>query len=107
MGLKHFKEWEFSGKTVKGSSGSFGKNNNLVCSVEAKNGKVVTGVSDGSILVWGGKSVLKSQKGHSGAVNALCIHEDMLLTGGNDATIKLWTLDSLNLITTINCADLL
>lgn len=38
VGLKHFKLWEFDGKSVKGSSGSFGKSNcNLVCSVEVSN----------------------------------------------------------------------
>lgn len=75
VGLKHFKFWEFDGKSVKGSSGSFGKSNcNLICSIEASKEKVYTGVADGSILVWGGKSVIKAQKGHKGAVNALCIH---------------------------------
>lgn len=107
VGLKHFKIWEFSGKSVKGHSGSFGKNSNLVCSVEASNGKVITGVSDGSVLVWGGKSVTKSAKGHQGPVNALCVHENILLTGGNDAIINLWELDSLSKITTIDCSPLL
>lgn len=93
---------------MKGSSGSFGKSNcNLVCSVEVKDEKVYTGVADGSILIWGGNSVLKSQKGHKGAVNALCIHQDLLLTGSNDESIKIWTADSLNLITNIDCGALL
>lgn len=106
VGLKHFKLWDFGGKTVKGQSGSFGKNSNLVCSVEVNNGKAITGVSDGSVLVWAGKSVAKSAKGHKGAVNALCVHENILLTGANDATINIWEFDSLTKITAIDCNNL-
>lgn len=36
VGVKHFRLWEFSGKTVKGKTGSFGQNCNILCSVEAQ-----------------------------------------------------------------------
>ena len=73
-----------NGKSVKAKTGSFGKNCNVLCGVEVKNEKIYTGASDGSILVWGGNSVIKNQKGHTGAVNALCVYENLLLTGSND-----------------------
>ena len=75
----------------------------MLCSVAVKESKVYTGASNGSILIWTGNSVSKSEKdkAHSGAVNALCIHEDVLLSGSNDETIKIWNADSLQLIYTI------
>ncbi len=69
---------------------------------------VFTGASDGSLLVWSGKSVTKSKKNlHNGAINALCIHENVFLTGANDETIKLLALGSLEELAVINCAALL
>ena len=50
---------------------------------------------------------MKGNKAHSGAVNAICIYEDTLLTGSNDQTIKIWDADSLKVRTTINCQTLL
>ena len=102
VGPKHFKSWEFAGGKVKGKTGSFGKHCNLLCSVEVKEGKVFTGASNGEVLVWGGNSVAKAEKGHSGAVNALCIHEDILLSGSNDESIKIWNADSLKLLFTVD-----
>lgn len=68
--------------------------------------KIFTGASDGSILVWSGNSVAKSQKAHTAAVNALCIHKNILLTGSNDKTIKLFKISDLSPITTIDCSKL-
>lgn len=60
VGPKHFKNWELNGKAVKGKTGSFGKNCNLLCSVETKESKVYTGASNGTIMIWSGNAVSKS-----------------------------------------------
>ena len=57
--------------------------------------KIYTGASDGSLLVWGANSVLKAQKVHTGAINALCIINKVILTGSNDKTISILKLDTL------------
>lgn len=43
---------------------------------------------------------------HSAAVNALCLHEDILITGSNDKTIKLFKSKTLEALATINCEKL-
>ena len=53
-------------------------------------------------MIWNGNSVSKSQKEHSAAINALCIHESTLLTGSNDETIKIWEADSLKVLYTFD-----
>jgi WD40 repeat protein len=55
-------------------------------------------------MIWNGNSVAKTpkDKAHSAAVNALCIHENVLLTGSNDETIKIWDADSLSLLCTVD-----
>jgi len=85
---------------VKGKTGQFGKNCNLLCSLAVKDSKVYTGASNGSVMIWSGSAVAKTEKekAHSAAVNALCIHEDILLTGSNDETIKIRNADSLDVI---------
>lgn len=55
-----------------------------------KDSRIFTGASDGSIIIWNGNSVAKSQKAHSGAVNALGIHKNILISGANDKTVKLF-----------------
>ena len=106
VGVKHFRLWEFSGKTVKGKTGVFGQNCNILCSVEAQDERVYTGASDGSVHIWSGTSVSKSQKMHSAAVNALCLHEDILITGSNDKTIKLFRAKTLEALASISCEKL-
>lgn len=43
---------------------------------------------------------------HSAAVNALCLHEDILITGSNDKTIKLFKSKTLEALATISCEKL-
>jgi hypothetical protein len=38
---------------------------------------------------------------HSGAVNALCIHEGILITGANDKTIKFFKSETLEVLASI------
>jgi hypothetical protein len=56
--------------------------------------------------VWTGNAISQSQKMHAGAVNALCLHEGLLITGANDKTIRLSKSKTLEVLTTINCGKL-
>lgn len=48
VGLKHYRLWEMNGKTIKGKTGVFGKNCNLLCCVEvAADGAIYTGAANG------------------------------------------------------------
>lgn len=60
IGPKHYKSWNFGGKSVKGKTGQFGKNCNLLCSLAVKDGKIYTGASNGAVNIWSGSSVAKS-----------------------------------------------
>ena len=84
IGVKHFKNWTISGKSMKGTSGAVKKYCNILCSCVVRDGKAYVGASDGSLQVWQGSSITKSVKVHSGAIHALCLHEDKLLTGSSD-----------------------
>jgi hypothetical protein len=84
IGVKHFKYWEVNDKTMKAKSGAFGKNCNILCSIAVKEQNIYVGASDGSIQMWNGNSCSKSMKIHGAAINALCLVEDILLTGSND-----------------------
>lgn len=106
VGVKHFRLWEFGGKSLKGKNGSFGQKCNILCSVENEDERVFTGASDGSVHIWTGNAISKSQKMHTAAVNALCLHEEILITGSNDKTIRLSNSKTLEALTTINCAKL-
>jgi WD40 repeat protein len=92
---------------VKGKTGAFGKNCNILCCVEVEGDKIYTGASDGSILVWGGNSCMKGQKAHTGAINAICLHKGIVLTGSNDKTVKLFKSGSLEPISIIDCNKIL
>ena len=36
VGIKHYRLWDLNGKVLKGKTGVFGKNCNMLCCVEAK-----------------------------------------------------------------------
>jgi len=69
---------------LKGKTGSFGKYCNILCSCVVVDGKAYVGASDGSLQIWTGGSISKSVKAHSGAIHALCMHEDKLLSVSSD-----------------------
>ena len=96
IGLKHFKMWEVSGKSVKGSAGSFGKNCNLLCAVGVRDSNVYCGASDGSLQLWNGKSCVKSVKLHKSAIQAICVGENVILTGSSDESIKILNISDLS-----------
>lgn len=83
------------GKTIKGKTGQFGKNCNLLTSLVVKNGKNYVGASDGALQIWNGNSCGKSIKVHQKSLNALCVGENVILTGSKDQTIKILELESL------------
>jgi hypothetical protein len=62
VGIKHYKIWTVSGKTLKAAKGLFGKNCNILCTVAVNDGKIYVGASDGSLQVWSGNSCSKSIK---------------------------------------------
>ena len=73
IGVKHYKIWTVSGKSMKGKSGSFGKNCNILCCMEIRDGKIFVGASDGALQLWSGNSVSKAKKVHKGAIHALTL----------------------------------
>jgi WD40 repeat protein len=106
IGIKHFKVWSVEPKTMKGKVGQFGKNCNILTSIAIHENKVYTGASDGSLHIWAGNSITKSQKLHDKSLNTICIYKGVLLTGGSDANIGIFQLPTLKQIAKINCAPL-
>ena len=47
IGVKHYKYWTVSGKTMKGKTGSFGKNCNILCCMAIKGSNIYVGASNG------------------------------------------------------------
>ena len=47
IGVKHYKYWTVSGKSMKGQSGSFGKNCNILCCLAIKGSSIYAGASNG------------------------------------------------------------
>ena len=98
IGIKHYKYWTVSGKSMKGKLGSFGKHCNILCCMEVKNSSIYTGSSNGEFHKWSGNSISKSFKLHKGAIHAITLTESKILTGGSDHTIKIIAEDSLEKI---------
>ncbi len=94
IGVKHFKLWNVV--TLKGETGSFGKNSNILCSVAVKDTTIYVGAADGSLQVWNGKACSKSIKLHEkSAIHALWCGSDVIMTGASDKTIKILKQSSL------------
>lgn len=104
--MKHYKYWTLSGKSVKGQSGSFGKNCNILCCVAVKDSKIFVGASDGSLQLWSGRACSKNIKVHSRAIHAICLTDNMILTGSSDESVKIISADSLEVVNTIECASM-
>ena len=106
IGVKHYKYWTMNGKQIKGKTGSFGKNCNILCCVSVKDSKAYVGASDGSLQIWSGNSCSKNVKVHSRAIHAISLTSNMILTGSSDETIKIISFDGLEVVNTIECAKL-
>lgn len=64
------------------------------CQVDKSRGLVVSGSNDNSIKIWELETGchLDTIRGHDGAVTGLSFHEDRLITGSWDRTVRLWSL---------------
>ena len=94
IGVKHYKYWTLNGKSVKGKTGIFGKNCNILCCVAVRNSQAYVGASDGSLQIWSGNSCSKNIKAHSKAIHAICLTKDMILTGSSEENIKIISFDN-------------
>ena len=58
---------------------------------------VASGSEDGAIVLWnvGSKAVLQRLEGHEGVVLGVDARKDMLVSGGLDGTVRLWTVQPL------------
>eukprot|EP00919_Chromeraceae_sp_WS-2016_P015597 GHVR01036799.1.p2 GENE.GHVR01036799.1~~GHVR01036799.1.p2 ORF type:complete len:157 (-),score=21.16 GHVR01036799.1:2011-2481(-) len=73
IGVKHFKNWNINGKNLKGKTGIFGKNCNILCCVTVDREDIFAGASDGTLQSWKGNSCVKSIKAHPKALHAMCL----------------------------------
>lgn len=106
IGVKHYKYWTLNGKSVKGKTGSFGKNCNILCCVAIKDSKAYVGASDGSLQIWSGNSCAKNIKAHSRAIHAICLTDNMILTGSSDETVKIISFNDLEVVSTVDCSSI-
>ncbi|XP_078391038.1 echinoderm microtubule-associated protein-like 3 isoform X1 [Cetorhinus maximus] len=109
-GKSHVYFWTWNGTSLTKKQGIFGKYKKpkfIQCFVFLKNGDVLTGDSEGNILLWGkaaadtktlGKGaketyqIVKQTKAHEGSIFTLCIMRDgtLLSGGGKDRKIIHW-----------------
>jgi hypothetical protein len=85
IGIKHYKLWTCDGKSIKGENGSFGKNCNVLCSLAVKGENIFVGAGDGALQKWGGKACMNSVKLHKGALQAIWIGDNVIVTGSSDS----------------------
>ena len=106
VGIKHYKVWTVADKKIKGKTGVFGKNCNVLCCVAVKESNIYVGASDGSLQAWSGNSCSKSIKIHEKSLNVIKVMNNVILTGSRDESVAI--LDhSLKQITKIDCKTLL
>lgn len=88
--MKHAQGEELVG--TGGKAGSEGSNNGA-CVTFLDSVTAVTGMADGSLIVWAGSSAVKVLgKAHTGRVNQLCPAGPFLVSGGRDGKVHVWTL---------------
>lgn len=107
VGIKHYKVWTLADKKIKGKTGIFGKNCNILCSLAIKGSNVYAGASDGSLQVWSGNSCTKSHKVHEKSLNVVKVMDNVILTGSRDESICILDMSSLKQISKIDCKALL
>ncbi|XP_062892556.1 echinoderm microtubule-associated protein-like 4 isoform X1 [Mobula hypostoma] len=109
-GKSHVYFWTWSGSSLTKKQGIFGKYKKpkfIQCFVFMRTGEVLTGDSEGNILVWGkaaadiktlGKGaketyqIARQVRAHEGSIFTLCIRGDgaLLSGGGKDRKVILW-----------------
>jgi microtubule-associated protein-like 6 len=98
-GDKYVKFWEFSSAKhgeLTSKQGLFGKKANIPSALSAVyiGTDAVTGMSDGTLMVWKGRNVSKAVAAHLGSVNALYMAiagKPQCVSGGKDGKVVVWS----------------
>lgn len=91
-GPKFIKFFTINGQNISNSRGSIGVNKPFEAQFcgAVFNNAFVTGTHAGNLFVWGGKSLAKSVKAHTGQVWALFSKNSKLYSGGSEGNIVIW-----------------
>eukprot|EP00002_Diphylleia_rotans_P034049 TRINITY_DN7287_c0_g2_i1.p1 TRINITY_DN7287_c0_g2~~TRINITY_DN7287_c0_g2_i1.p1 ORF type:complete len:2704 (-),score=538.32 TRINITY_DN7287_c0_g2_i1:170-8281(-) len=92
-GIKHIKFWRMANSSLQEKKGVFGKDGPQTIATAAflPDGKVVSGTSSGSVLVWNESSIaLAIKDAHQGPVFAVNTYPNGFMSGGKDGLIKIW-----------------
>jgi microtubule-associated protein-like 6 len=73
VGLKHFKQWNLNGSSLKGSKGSFKSDNMITCVAKTPNNNLVCGSVKGELQVWIGTSNTQVKDAHQRMLDAIAI----------------------------------
>lgn len=74
VGLKHYKQWNFTGSSLKGSKGSFKSDNLLTCVALAPNNNLICGSVKGELQIWSGTSnILVKNNAHQRMLDAIAV----------------------------------
>jgi microtubule-associated protein-like 6 len=88
-GVKHFKSWQFAGSTLTGKLGQFGRYNNALLCAATHGTNVLTGASDGSLIVWSGASPVKAVPLHRRAIDSVWASHSAVVTGAKDGCVHI------------------
>ncbi|KAG5190728.1 WD40-repeat-containing domain protein [Tribonema minus] len=100
-GQEHVKFWTLQGRSLTAKLGLIegqpeaGKGTALCgAAVPAGpfQGKFLTGMASGHLLVWRGRKTERAPLAHLGGVTAIASYEGGVVTGGQDGLVKLWSL---------------
>lgn len=94
IGLKHIKFFTLNGRNISSTKGLFGScpTSALLCMAQCFQSKIlVTGDTNGNLLVWSGRNATKAIKAHNGAVWSLMHDSNLLYSGGQDGLIKIYS----------------
>lgn len=95
VGVRHVRFWAVSGRTVSSKKGIMGRKGDprvaKTC-VAFVRGQTLTGQADGSLYLWGGRTVASKHAAHKGGVRALCVLPggDSFLSAGADGRVLVW-----------------
>lgn len=94
-GVNHITFWSTSGANVKSQRGIFGRRAKLqsLLSISSCGSYTVTGGVEG-IILWEGHHAAGFVSGHSGPTNCLWGDGDILVSGGKDGVVKVWSAKS-------------
>lgn len=75
VGIKHYKHWNLSGSSLKGTKGAFKGQDDMVTSVAKKgNNEILCGTAQGSLQIWQGSSHLDTKVGvHKKFLDAIAV----------------------------------